>query len=290
MRPGRMNHRSEATVRRRVIAALILPLLAGCCERTADVALDGPGLRPSEVLVFTSEDGQSWVRAQDPVAANLDTLGLSVRDEGEVWVTGLDHGRRHPPWERLFGGAVHGLRYSGGTWTRAQWRVKDPEAPEYIDPQWVGDELWYVARDGGAGDPAQSEAPNRVRSAPSLVTHFEAVGVADPSPVEFGDQRFVFVTIWGRGVVQLAGDPLQELRSWPEVTVPFATVIDDEIWLLAQKPVDGWHAPVLSRSADGHHWTPWSDVPLGDLENNCTSPVLGRSGDLWLLLCALEVS
>ena len=98
------------------------------------------------------------------------------------------------------------------------------------------------------------------------------------------------MTELGRGVVHLTGDPLKPARKWGGYTVPFATVIDDQIWLLSQILQNGRRYPVLNKSPDGVSWSGWQPVlpmlPKGP--NTCTSPVIGQTETSLLLLCVDE--
>ncbi len=249
---------------------------------------DAPAeMRATELVWFTSADAVTWEAQPDVLATGFNALGLSVRDGGQVWVSGVDHTRPgHPPL-RPRRPRVAGLVYDGEAWSARDWILDGPEPADAIDPQWFGDELWYVAF-SGEGDPAHATAPNQVRSLPGPVVRHEAVGLVDPSPVRFRDRLIVFANVWGRGVVQLEGDPLREVRSWDGVSVPFATVVGDELWLLAQAEIGGRRQPVLARSTDGERFGDWTPLIDGQVERSCTSPVLAALEDGYLLLCVVE--
>jgi hypothetical protein len=203
-------------------------------------------------------------------------------------LSGIDQSGLATPEEQAEGPRPEGYVGRDGVWTRIRWeQIHDLDALQYIDPQWSGESLWYISRKGG-GDPAQG-GKNEVRSTPPTTIHYAAPGIADPSPVEFRGARYVFITGQRGSIIQLGGEPLEELRHWPAVTVPFATVIDDELWLFGQNNMGGHRQPVLRRSTDGRSWPgEWIPVLPADSVGNCTSPVMGPWGDGYVLLCVDE--
>jgi|GEM_PF-2619406 len=252
-----------------------------------------PRLAQTEVRAFVSADnGATWSLMAEPLAKGMDSLGLSIRDDGTWWVTALDHSEEPPWWEWYTGPRVRGLeRTPDGTWSRRTWWVDTGDTRSVIDPQWFGDELWFASRPTAvSGDPADVQDAVELRVAPGGSVLYKVRGLADPSPVTFRGQRHIFITQLGKGVVQLSGTPLQPQRTWGGVTVPYATVIDDEIWLLAQVLQHGRRYPVLNRTSDGMAWTGWKPlVPMFDNgPNTCTSPVVGRAADQLILLCVDE--
>ncbi len=252
-----------------------------------------PRLAQTEVRAFRSTDGgNTWALDPEPLARGLDSLGLSIRPDGAWWLSGLDHSEEPPWWEWYTGPRVRGLEWTpGGTWQRRVWWPDVGDTRSVIDPQFFGEELWFASRTAGtSGDPADVDETVKLRVAPGGRAIYEARGLADPSPVEFQGQRHVFLTQLGQGVVHLVGDPPVQTRNWAGYTVPFATVIDDQIWLLAQILQNGRRYPVVNKSADGRTWTGWQPIvpllPQGP--NTCTSPVLGASADTLILLCVDE--
>ena len=264
-----------------------LLLLAACSG--ADEPLPPPRSGPTHVLRFTSPDGQTWTRDPTPVRDGLVSLGLAVEEDGELRLTGLDHLGKASWWEQhVSGPQVSGMTsFDGATWTEAEWAIDDDEAPAKIDPQWAGEELWYVAFEG-SGDPVAAGNQTRIRSSPPARTRAEGEGYADPSPVRFHESELLFVTAHPLQVVQLAGDPLTVVQTWGGVSVPFATVIGEELWLLAQQNVGGHRQPVLARSLDGRHFTPFRPLLGTASVGDCTSPVLGPTPTGLVLLCVEE--
>ena len=128
-----------------------------------------------------------------------------------------------------------------------------------------------------------------MRAAPPGAVKISAVGLADPSPVRFGGELLVFATAYPHAVKGYAGEPLAQFTSMAGLTVPFATVVGDELWLLAQRNVSGGRRPVLARSSDGRSFGSASPIDLGaDAPRSCTSPVLGPTADDFVLLCVEE--
>ena len=214
--------------------------------------------------------------------------GLSDRGDGTWWVTGLDHSEEPPWWEWYTGPRVRGfVRSPDGSFEKKLWWIDPGDTRSVIDPQWYGDTLWFVSRPPATtGDPADVDEPMKLRTAPGGAVLYEAMGLADPSPVTFQGTRHVFATQLGRGVVHFTGDPLQPVRNWGGFTVPYATVVDQELWVLAQIVQNGRRYPMVNRSTDARSWSGWKPLlpmlPQGP--NTCTSPVMGRDGhELWLL-------
>ncbi len=249
-------------------------------------------LSQSQLRAFVSTDkGKTWSLRPEVFARGFDSLGLREHADS-IELTGLDHAEEPPWWEWYTGPRVRCLEVAAdGTTSRATQWVDTGDTRSLVDPQWFGDQLWFASRPTAvSGDPANSGDRTTIRVAPGGAIVYSAHGLADPSPVTFHGQRYVFATQIGRGVVQLANDPLREMRAWTSLTVPFATVVDDELWLLAQTVIQGRRYPVLSRSRDGQNWsTPAPMLPM--LPNGpatCTSPVLGRLAETWWLFCVDE--
>jgi len=266
-------------------------LLGVACS--PDHPIPDPRLAETALRAFHSADGgQSWTLDPTPLARGLDSLGLSVRADGEVWVTVLDHVEEPPWWEYHLGPRVRGMvRAPGGNWEREWWWPDVGDTRSVIDPQWHGDELWFVSRPFiGPGDPADVNEITTLRVAPGGRSVYSALSLADPSPVTFKGELHVFVTELGRGVVHLAGEPLTPRRTFGRVTVPFATIMNGELWLIAQTVVRGHRYPVVARSSDARQWTDFEPLLplLPDGPQTCTSPVIGPQDGGLVLLCVDE--
>ena len=251
---------------------MLLSLLAAC---TPDPP---PPLRTgvTDLVPFTSPDGVTWTRGE-PMRQKVASLGMSVRDDGALWVTFLDHQGEAGWRERLFGAPVAGMVWDG-EWTEQTWSKSDSEAPALVDPQWFEDELFYVAF-AGTGDPA--EGKTRIRSSDGI-TWLDGQGFADPMPVRFEGAMNLFVTRHPGQVAQYAGDPLVEVQTF-QATVPYALVVDDALWLVAQRGPRRTPQRTIYRDGRWSGWDELVDAP------HCTSPVLGPMRDQgWVLLCVEE--
>ena len=272
---------------------LVFFVAAACMGCGPDMPPPDPRLAESALRVFVSTDkGRTWSLDPTPLARGFDSLGLTVRPDGSLWMTGLDHVDEPPWWEYHTGPRVRGMVWEpGGQWSRTWWWPDVGDTRSVIDPQWFKDELWFVSRPQVApGDPADVDEETTLRVAPGGRSLYSARGLADPSPVELNGERHVFVTQLGRGVVHLAGDPLTPQRTFSRVTVPYATVMDGELWLIAQTMVNGRRYPVLARSRDARQWTDWAPMlpTLPDGPQTCTSPVVGPKDGGLVLLCVDE--
>lgn len=263
-----------------------LPLLALIVACLPDPPPPRP---PSSVYAFTSPDLVHWTAQPEPIAEKLESLGLSVRPDGELWLTGLDMGGKHNPVRaKIIGPALFGRRFDGERWVDETWWFKDPDAVAFIDPQMFEDGLWYVSRRGTHGDPAADTTPNDIRSTPPAQTRIRGVGLVDPSPVRFRGSLLVFVTEGHNQVSLFSGEPLQRQQSFGNVSVPFAFVHDETLHLVAQRPIDGRRQPVMARSTDGVVFTDFVPLLRPEQARTCTSPVIGPVKDGWILLCVDE--
>ncbi len=269
---------------------LALLLALACSEPPPP---DGPILGVTRIRAFTSPDLRAWVPVPDPLPEHAMSLGLQTGGDGTLTITYMDLGGGEKSWwERTFGTpAVGVLRRTAGGWERDTWPVADDEAPAPIDPQPHGGALWYVARDGRGGDPAAG-GPTRIRRLPPGETVLQGDGLTDPMPVVFRGEDLLFVTEAHRRLVLYRGDPPAPERGWSGVTVPFARVEGEALWLLGQQPAAGSRlpVPVMARSEDGRTFSAFEPLLPPGAVRVCTSPVLGRdpaSGD-WMLLCVEE--
>ncbi|MFT5584427.1 MAG: hypothetical protein ACI9VR_002012 [Cognaticolwellia sp.] len=249
----------------------------------------------SELLLFHAPDGTHFEQ-QDVIAQGFDSLGLT-QQTGRVVVTGMNHRRLIPWYERYQRPAVHELVWQGSSSGKG-WRIERTrvavDAPALIDPQWQGEALWYVAR-SGMGDPALG-GMNRVMKGADV--ELEGTGLADPSPVTFNGRELLFTTRWGDGVVLWGGSPWTEQASWRQLTVPFARVeagLESGLQasllaVYAVGVVDGSRLPVRMESVDGVHFTQPKALSLSPTPSSCTSPVVWSDADGHWLLCVREAT
>ena len=262
----------------------MLLLLLSCSSQS----LPPPPLVDSKVWVWRSPDRQTWTMDPEPLAEGFDSLGLAEIEPGIWRLSGLDHRREVPRWERYLPLKTWGFEGDLDSWERGSWSVDDEGTVNFVDPQWFEGQLFYTQRDGMGGDPALDQAPNKLRSSPPPTTWAEGAGLADPSPVRFQDRVLLFATNWHRGVVLYEDG--QERMALGGVTVPFALVVGDELWLLVQQSFEGVRQPMLSRSRDLQTWTPWEPVlPSGHQLSSCTSPVMAPRGEGAVLFCVEEL-
>jgi len=267
------------------------PLPAPAPPPPADGA--APLLGVTRIRSFHSDDLSTWTADPEPLAEHAMSLGLhDVQGGLEITFMDLSGGERSW-WSRTFGSPEIGvLRRTKAGWSRSRRPVDDPTTPAPIDPQSDGARLWIVGRDGVAGDPAAGDSDNRLRAGPPWETVLRGPGLTDPMPIRFHGEELLFLTESHQRIVLYMGTPPQRARQWNRVTVPYARVVDGELWLLAQQPAGGSRlpVPVLARSTDGRAFTSFEPVLPPGMTRVCTSPVLGpdpaRGG--WILLCVEE--
>lgn len=256
--------------------------------------------RPFQVRVFTaaSLDGP-WALAERPLATGMSSLGLHEEVDGALVLVGLPMVEPSALDELLPMLKVWGLRTAGplsraeaadpSRWSPITVTVDDMDAVAAIDPQGYEGGWWYYAAEGRGGDPALNTAPHAIRSSPPGRQRMLGPGLADPSPVRFHGETVLFVTAHPDAVVMATGDDFAEKARFSGVSVPFARLMEaDELLLLAQAPIQGRRQPVWSRTRDGAQWSAWQPVLDPGPLRSCTSPVLGRLSDGWMLACVEE--
>ena len=243
---------------------------------------------------FHSDDMRSWTH-KGAMAYGVSSLGLDKVEEG-LRITLIQEVRPPTWWEQVWTSKVYGYIYDGQSLSPKDWTVHDSQATAMIDPQFYNGAYWYISPPKGIVDPARSDTPIPIRNSQTEAPLYEAPRLADPSPVLFNQERHVFATQNG-SVLQLSGDPLRPVDKHPGqnslfngTTVPFATVIDDTLLLLAQRNVNGRRLPVISSSADGKQWSQWKPIqPMPKELHACTSPVMGEDpAGGYILFCINE--
>ncbi len=265
----------------------ILALLGCWGDKPVAGAALGPGDdRP--VWMFRYEP-QGWVRSEEPLAHSVSSLGLGIVGDRLVlsmqcfWGDCGSESKRHE-----IGPPVHTLSTMDlSSFEPGMIRLVDPEDRVPIDTE-VREEngvsyVWYYGTQSGVmGDPAAHADAHRIYRArvdgsrlvdPELM--MVAPGLADPAPLIDGDKTLLFLTtLPGRSIGMASGRPLRVQRSWMGVSVPHAMVVEDEIWLWAQRVRAGKMIPVRARSRDGGTtWTEWDEpLPMDGL-TGCGNPV-----------------
>ena len=147
--------------------------------------------------------------------------------------------------------------------------MDDDDSRAYIDPQMFEGKLWYITPQHSTGDPAEQQALTPIRSSHPGTERFVGYQLADPSPVRFKGELHLFAT-QGMHILHAKGDPMTKVMVHPrkndlfyKANVPFATVMGEEIWLIAQTMVNGRRLPVISKSTDAETWTNWQ--PIGQI-------------------------
>jgi len=248
------------------------------------------------VRSYTSPDLVAWSGGQ-PVAWSFSSLGAAVVG-GELWVTGLQSLAPPTRIEEWRGQLFVDLLATRDlvTWDLRRVPVDGPRGG-LIDPAPLaapgGPELWF-ARVPGTGDPALGQRETEIFRGALSGGRFTDVSpwlrdrdLVDPAPVLFRGELEVFATRARREVVELAPGAAPRVVL-ADATVPHAFVVGDELWLLAQRGLDGRKVPVLTRSADGATWSEPAPLDPDPALRSCASPVLARFGDAWVLLCVEE--
>jgi hypothetical protein len=250
------------------------------------------------VHAWTSRDLATWT-PRGPLAWSFSSLGAAVVD-GELWITGLQHLEPPSRWEEVRGQLFVDLLASRNLST---WEVRrlpvDGARGGLIDPAPLVDggrtEIWF-ARAPGTGDPALGTKPTTFLNGHLVKGRFRAVGpwvegsdLLDPAPVRFLGRLRCFATRGHHEVVEVFAEDAPRVLL-PDATVPHALVVGGELWLLAQQQRDGRKVPILTRTADGEHWSAPVALDPDPRLSTCASPVLEPWGEGWVLLCVEERS
>jgi len=246
---------------------------------------------PRRKLWLYEDAGAGFVRREPHIARDISSLGAIVADN-ELILTGIcwwpgcgspeEMKKRQERGPAVFGLSTRDLE----SWTPRQWRLNDSRGFTPIDPQLSsgpeGLELWYFGAPGQAHVDPMDRKKHAIRRAPlqedgrfhARESIVEDLGLADPSPIRFRDQDWLFVTQFAaESVVAYKGSPPQKTHRFQGVSVPHALVVDDALWLLASQIVNGRQQPVRAISTDGETFSDFEPfLPLKP-DQVCASPV-----------------
>jgi len=280
----------------------LLTLIA--CWGDAPVAGHAAGPGDERPVWMFQENAGRWTRSAEPVAHSASSLGLGVDGDRLVltmqcfWENCGSESKR-----KTDGPPVHALTTADlKNWKAAMWRLKDPDDRVPIDTEFRvtkgQSQIWYYGtRAGQMGDPAFHQESHTIFSAtvekerllePQL--RMRGPGLADPAPLNVHGEHWLFLTTQpGRAIGLAKGEPLQLVREWQGVSVPHAMVVDDSVWLWAQRVEKGRMVPVRSISNDkGQTWSDWSTpLPVDDLPG-CGNPVGAIFGGSPVVFCVTE--
>ena len=272
----------------------LLSLLFACSSNPLELGLTEEAGARNIMHYFSSNDLKNW-KHEGPISWGITSLGLH-EENGFLAITSIQEVRPPTWWEQQYP-KVYGYLFDGMNFKASSWSIDDKESNRYIDPQSFEGHMWYISPTGYTGDPAKApKTPIRTES-PGRSVYSDA-RIADPSPVRFNEALHVFASKNG-AIIHLVeeGDALREIHHTPEsnrhfngVTVPFATVINGTLWLLAQRQINNRRLPVYSTSEDGIRWSKWqqlANIPLHI--QACSSPVLGANPmGGWAMFCIEE--
>ena len=246
---------------------------------------------PRRKLWLFEQDGDNFVRRTPHIGRDISSLGALIhKDElvltGICWWPGCgspaEMERRLKNGPLVFGLSTPDLE----AWEPLQWRLADPLNYTPIDPQLhngpEGLELWYFGAPGQAHQDPADRSVHDIRRAPlgddgrfhAKETVVRDPGLADPSPIRFAGQDWVFATQFAaENVVAYRGTPPQQVARFPGVSVPFPMIVNGELWLLATRIINGRPQAVRATSRDGENFSEFEPfLPLRDNEV-CASPV-----------------
>ncbi len=255
------------------------------------------------VYMLRSSNGTRWTDADPiPVAHSFSSLGLLITDD-TLYLFGSSRIPVFTPYAVITALRTRDLTH----WEGCAWNICREVNKGLVDTQPVvldsgGIRMWYYSVPNPPGgqpfDPARLEGDHTLVFADLADGVFFARGVgiggadlADPSVVRFRGRWYLAATQGPHRVILAESDTGLEFRSTgvrlEGVSVPFLTVEGQELWLVAQRYLDGtgpW--PCLFTSRDGRNWQDQGVLVRGTPERGCTSPVLGRFLDQMVLFCA----
>jgi len=254
-----------------------------------------------DVYLLTSDDAVRWTLAEPaPLLHSFTSLGLWI-DGDQLYLLGntLISAPLHP--------TVTALRTSDlRSWRGCAWPVTDSAHRGLVDAQPVrgpagGIELMYYAfpRAEASIDPAILPGEHEIWRAVPDRQWLRAAGPAfgleyltDPTTAYAGGRWLLAGTQRGTRIVFASssdGETFQlEDQQIKGASVPHLQLVDDELWLIAQRSDlrSRTPQPYLFTSDDGSHWEPRRFL-LGEAAGacGCSSPVAGRFKDRYVLFC-----
>ena len=261
---------------------------------------------PRRKLWMFEQQGERFVRLEPHMGKDISSLGALVVDD-RLYLTGIcwwpGCGSEEEMHKRnKYGPLVFGLSTTDlDTWTSHQWRLVDNKNHTPIDPQLSsgkdGLELWYFGAAGQKHTDPMDRSPHDIQKATlgqdnrfhNASTYIRAAGLADPSPIVFQGTQWVFATQFAaESVVAYRGNPPQQTHRFQGVSVPFAMVVQDELWLLATRIVNGRQQPVRSISKDGDTFSDFEPFLPTDTDQVCASPVGAVFNNKTVIFCVEE--
>lgn len=264
----------------------------GCSSNPMQLALEPESGAMNVMHWFTSSDMNSW-EYKGPIAWGITSLGVHQLPDNNLAITCIQE-VRPPTWYEQRNPKVYGYIFDGAFFTPTSWEIDDTETKSYIDPQWFEGKMWYISPTGYTGDPANAPA-TPIRSENPGTTHYAAPKISDPTIVRYQDEVHVFATQNG-SLLHLTGTPLKKIvdaestKQFNGSTVPFAFVVEDNLYLLSQRQMNGKRYPMISKSTGKNRWSPWKPITeLPESISACTSPVIGANPlGGWVMMCIEE--
>ena len=265
-----------------------------------------PSSQSRKVRAWHSQDLKKWIPSQATGVHSFSSLGLHHED-GHLVLSG-QHRLQMPTkeeeamqllWSQL-------LHFDGENW-RAEIRSFSADISAHADHQWFEGQLWLQSSpplfraDQGqqwktvGRDPLLQDVEHQIRAQNKI--WLKGKGLGDPTPVRFRGQLHLFVTHAQtiRNQLQVSvqhyveqEEALRLLNEFSGLSVPYATVIGDELWVLAQRRGRSGSIPVWSRTRDGSLWEDWEPIPIERSGIDCSSPVLGQLLEKWWIFCSEE--
>ena len=261
---------------------------------------------PRRKLWMFEQQGDVFIRLEPHIGKDISSLGALVMGD-RLYLTGIcwwpGCGSEEEMHKRQqYGPLVFGLSTSDlQEWTAHQWRLVDEKNYTPIDPQLnlgpKGLELWYFGAAGQKHTDPMDRSQHDIRKAslgedsrfhhPS--TYIRKAGLADPSPIVFQNTQWLFATQFAaESIVAYRGNPPQQSHRFQGVSVPFAMTVENELWLLATRIVNGRQQSVRSISTDGEHFSDFEPFLPTNTDQVCASPVGAVFNGKTVIFCVEE--